>query len=160
MKRSKGVLLFAWLMIVINVFTFLSALDIQSFFVYYASFPLAAVCFIIGYSFFSSAVGIIAGMGLLKLKETARKICVFINVADLLVGVPAFILSFGTVRTYVYTMTASQMPTGAPALDVKMVATAAFDFIIAMNVAVFVLSGIFILFFTRRKVKEQFAVAS
>lgn len=159
MKRSKGVLLFAWLMIVVNVFTFLSALDIGSFFVYYASFPLAAVCFMIGYSFFSSVVGIIAGIGLLKLKETARKIGVFINVADLLVGLPAFILSFNSVREYTYAMTASQVPQGAPAIDVEMVATAAFDFVVAMNLAVFVLSGIFIFFFTRRKVKEQFAVA-
>jgi len=159
MKKSKGVLLFAWLMIVINIFTLLSALDINYFFVYYASFPAAVIAFLISYSFFSSAVGIIAGIGLLKLKEAARRMGVFINAADILVGLPAFILSFNSVHQYVRAMTASQMPQGAPALDVEMAATAAFDFVIAMNLAVFVLSGIFIFFFTRRKVKEQFTAA-
>ncbi len=150
----------AWLMIVINASSLLSALDTKYYSACYASFPAVLVSFLAGYSFLFSVVGITAGAGLLALKEVARKAAIFINAADILVGLPVFILSFSSVRSHIYVLTASQLAQGPPSLDAGMVATAAFDFVVFMNLAVFALNGAFIFFFTRRKIKEQFAAAS
>lgn len=102
-KPSRGVVIFGWIMIIINILVFLTVFNYKSSFDAYKSFPKNLIIAIVVYTIFSAIIGIIAGIGILKLKELMRKIVIFINSLDVLVSVPVFFLwrqRFATILLY------------------------------------------------------------
>ncbi|MDD5020396.1 MAG: hypothetical protein PHH75_05955 [Candidatus Omnitrophica bacterium] len=155
-KRSKGVTIFAWLMIVLNISFFLSSTDIRFYDACFRQFPKNVVFFIVTYSMVSALIGMMAGIGLLKLRPAARKIGIFINTTDLLIGIPLFSVSFDGVKKYVSDVVVSELIKTPVVVDIEMVLTIVWDVVVVWSLAVFVLSALFIFFFTRPAVKAQF----
>lgn len=155
-KISRGVKIFAWLGIILNIVTFLSSLDCKTFFGCFKSFNKNFIFLIILYSILSSIIGIISSIGLLRLKEIMRKVGIVINSLDLIFGVPLFFLSLKDIKQYSYVTAASEITKGTIKLDVNSFSNSIFYLIIYVSCAMFGLSLFFIFFFTRPKIREQF----
>lgn len=155
-KCSTGVAVFGWLMIIINAFLLLAALNIKGFFEAYKFLHKNFVIALYTYSIISAVTAIVAGIGILKLKEILRKIGVFINSLDVLQGIPLFFFTVKGLKEYFYTETISAMPPEVPQSATTMVANISFYFTVILIWGLIGLSILFIYFFTRPKVKEQF----
>ncbi|MFH1889110.1 MAG: hypothetical protein ABH806_03360 [Candidatus Omnitrophota bacterium] len=155
-KRSKGVLIFAWLMIIVNAYALLSSLNFQrNFFDIYLSFPKGLNIVLIAYSILASVIGVIAGFGILKLKEIMRRISVVINGVDILVGLPVLLFSLNDIREYTYSVAASLAATD-PMMPVYTLASVSFYTTVLLIMFSYCFNLLLIFFFTRPKVKEQF----
>lgn len=155
-RRSKGVTIFAWLMIIVNALMLLVSLDFKSQFAMLQSFSKNFVAATISYALASSLIGVIAGIGLLRLKEIMRKLGVLINIFDLLVGIPLFFLLLGATRQYISRMISVELAASSFRVDAGVVINIIFYSAIFWSFACFALSFLFIFFLTRPKVKEQF----
>jgi hypothetical protein len=155
-KRSKGVTIFAWLMIILNIFMLWFSLDFRAYFEGFKSWHKNFIIIIILYSILSAAIGIIVGIGLLKLKDIMRRIGIVINSLDLLFGIPLFSLSLNDLRQYSYSAVVYELAKKPANLSIDTLANIAFYVMVSMIVMTFGLSILFIYFFTRPKVKEQF----
>ena len=85
-----------------------------------------------------------------------RRIGVTINSLDVLFGIPVYFLSINDIKQYIYTITASEVLKSTVPLDVDALANIGFYFIVFLIWIFIGLSVLFIYFFTRLKVKEQF----
>ena len=155
-KISKGVKIFAWLMIVLNIIMFLSALDYKTFFDCFRSFDKNFIILMIVYSILASIIGIIAGIGLLRLNEAMRKIGIVINSLDFLFGVPLFYFALRDIKQYSYAIVLSQGLEEIIKSDINSFANVIFYSIVFISYVTFGLNLLLIFFFTRPKVKEQF----
>lgn len=156
-KRSKGITIFAWLLIILNIFTLLASLNFKIYFDLYKSFNKIFVIAIILYGLFSTIIGIISGFGILKLKEIMRKIAVAINVSDVLFTIILFFISLNEIWKFSYSVAASQL-VGKSKMYLNVDTLAAIGFYSTMFVYVLYvgLSLLLIFFFNHPKVKEQF----
>lgn len=155
-KRSKGVTILAWLMIIVNAYAFASSLNFRkNFFDVYISLPRGVNISIIAYCLLSAAIGVIAGFGILQLKEKMRKLGVAINAIDVLAGLGILSLTINDIRQYVYTIAASAAVTD-PKVPVYALASATFYVTILLMMLAYGFNLLLIFFFTRPKVKEQF----
>lgn len=155
-KRSRTVAIFGWLMIIINAFVLLAVFDTKSFFDAYKSFPKNFLIAMYAYSLISPIVGIIAGIGILKLKDVMRKIGIFINSLDILAGIPLFFISAKDLQRYCYTAALSSAPSGVSQVNANMIANISFYIVTILSWGFIGLSILLIYFFTRPKVKAQF----
>ena len=155
-ERSTGITVFGWLLVVLGVLMFFSTLDIRSQFEVYRSFPRGATIGLIVYGAISSIISVIAGRGVLKLKEVMRKVAVGINIVDLAIGIPVFPLSLPGLRRYAYEVLNRDPAVSGLNIDINILATCAFYFAVIISLALFVFSVLVIYFFTRPEVKEQF----
>mgnify|MGYP001575158177 CR=1 FL=1 len=155
-KRSKGVTIFAWLMIILNTFMLLSFFDVKTMFECYKSFSKNFVIAIISYSILSALIGILVGFGLLKLKDTMRRIGIAINSMDLLLGIPLFFISLNDLKQYSYSVAVSETVKKSINLNIDTFANFVFYIGVFIIGIIFGLGLLFIFFFTRPKVKEQF----
>lgn len=155
-KRSKGVTILAWLMIIVNAYAFFSSLNFQrNFFDVYRSLPRGLNISLIAYCLLSAAIGVAAGFGILKLKEMMRRVSVAINAIDVLVGLAILPLTLNDIREYVYSVAASAAGTD-PTVPVYALAKASFYLTILLMMITYAFNLLLIFFFTRPKVKEQF----
>ncbi len=155
-KMSKGVMIFAWLMIVLNIFILVSSLDYKTLFDCFNSFSKNFVISIILYSIASPVIGVVSGIGLLKASDLMRKMAIAINSLDLLLGIPLFYITLSDIKQYCYTIAYSQIAENAIKLDVNSFANGIYYSIVFVSCAIFGISLLFIFFFTRPKVKAQF----
>ena len=155
-KRSRGVTIFAWLSIIVNIFTLLTSLNFNTYFEMYKSFDKSIVMGIILISLFSIIVGIVAGFGILKLKEMMRKIVVVINSFDVLFGILLLLLSIDSFKQYAYSLAVAQVGTKGNVLGIDTLTNIGFYTMIFVSLFYIAISLLFIFFFTRPKVKEQF----
>lgn len=155
-KASKGVKILAWSMIVLNIIMFLSVIDYKTFFDCFRSFSRNFIILMIAYSILASVVGIIAGIGLLKLSEAMRKTSIVINSLDFLLGVPLFYFALRDIRLYSYAVVLSQGLDEVIKSNINLLANSIFYSIIFISYLTFALNLLLIFFFTRPKVKEQF----
>jgi hypothetical protein len=156
-KRSKGVTVFAWLLIVLNFLGLLAFLDFKSIFDLYKSFNKIFAITVISYGLFSTTIGIISGYGILKLKEIMRKIAVAINALDVISTIILLFITSNAIWNYSYSFAESQLAgKGKMHLNVDTAAAVGFYSAIFVNVLFIGLSLLNIFFFTRPKVKEQF----
>jgi hypothetical protein len=155
-KRSRAVVIFGWLMIIINAFVLLATFNTKSFFDVYKSFPNNFLIAMYAYSLISPIIGIIAGIGILKLKDLMRKVGIFINSLDILGGIPLFFLSIKDLQRYCYTVALSSAPSGVSQVNAGMIANISFYIVTILSWGFIGLSILFIYFFTRPKVREQF----
>lgn len=155
-KRSRGVTIFAWLMIILNIIVLLSSFDFKTMFECFKSFPRLLIWGMVFYGIISSLLGIFSGFGLLRLKDLARQIGIVINSIDLLFGLPVFFFSLNDIMQYSYNSAVSTIAKSPTGLDINMVTNSIFYSIIFMSWVLFILSLSFIYFFTRPKIKEQF----
>lgn len=155
-RRSIGVTIFGWLIIILNIISFLSSLNYKSFFNLYKSFPANIIITFIVYSAISSIVCIIAGVGILKLKESMRKVAIFITTLDIFVAVTMSLLGAKDFQQYCYAQALLSAPRGASQEAINMLASISFYIITILNWGFIVLGILLIFFFTRPKVKEQF----
>lgn len=154
-RRSKGVTIFAWSLIILNIFTLLLSLNFKIFFNLYRSFNKTIVIGIILYSLFSMVVGIASGFGILKLKEIMRKIAIAINSLDVLFSIPLFLSSVDNLRQYSY-LTAVAQAGKTTILSIDVMTNIFFYSAIFASLFYIFLSLLLIFFFTRPNVKEQF----
>lgn len=155
-KRSRGVTVFAWLLIAVNALTFPSFLNFSEVFSLYDTFDKSIVMAIILYSLFSITAGIIAGFGILKLKEMMRKAAVVINLLDVVFGAPLLFVSTNSFRQYAYSTAVAQSGTRGSILSVDTLADIVFYTALFASLFYIAMSLLVVFFFTRPKVKEQF----
>jgi len=155
-KRSRGVTIFAWFWIVLNAYTFIISLDFHSFQGPFGFLPHTFVMVVAIHSLLSSFIGFVVGIGLLKLKEIMRKTGIVVNSVDLLVGIILFFLSFNGWKQYSYEKAASALAKTSAQVNIDLFAGIGFYLIISLYLAFTLLNVLFIYFFTRPKVKEQF----
>ena len=156
-KRSKGVTFFAWLIIILNIIGLLLQLNFKSSFDLLKSFNKNIVLVIILYGLLSAIIGIISGFGILKLKEIMRKIAVAINVGDVLYNTIIPIIAAKDIWQYSYSVAVQQLAGKSETfLSVDAITSIGFYSAISLYVFYVGLSLLFIFFFTRPKVKEQF----
>ncbi|MDD5679864.1 MAG: hypothetical protein PHI59_01305 [Candidatus Omnitrophica bacterium] len=155
-KRSRGVTIFAWLLIGLNVITLLQSYNFKIYFDLYKSFDRSAVVAIILYTVLSAVIGIAAGFGILKLKEIMRKAAVLINALDVLFNVPLFFISADEIRRYSYSVAVAMAEKTPTSLNIDMLTNVGFYSAAFTNFFYTVLSLLLIFFLTRTKVKEQF----
>lgn len=155
-KRSKGVTIFAWLMIITNAYALLSSFKFKAnFFDVYRSLPVAFNVTLIAYSIISAAIAVIAGTGILKLKEKMRVLGVAINAIDLFFGLAVLSVTLNDIREYTYSIAASVSATD-PSIPVYALASASFYATVLLMLFAYGFNLLLIFFFTRPKVKEQF----
>lgn len=155
-NASKGVRIFAWLLIILNFFIFVFSFNFKGTFDCLKSFHRNFVIAAIFYSLLSSLVGIMVGAGLLKLKNTARLSGIALNGLDLFIGTILFFLSLADVREYSYAMAVSEIAKSMTRLDIQTIFRVIFYSTIMMNWAVLGINLLFIYFFTRPAVRNQF----
>jgi hypothetical protein len=154
-KRSRGIAVLAWLMLVFSAASLLG-LDVRVFFALYKFLPQGVVLLLYGYGVLAVTLGIIASIGILRSKEIMRKVAVAVNALDFLVGLP-FFLFLPSVRQSFYDIAESVIRGRAtPFLSVEGLARAEFYSAVSGALAAMILNIIFIYYFTRPKVKEQF----
>ena len=155
-KRSVGITIFAWLIIVLGIIFFLSSLDFKTHMKIYQSFPKNLNVGLIVYGILSSLISIIAGIGLLQLKEVMRKVVVGINLLDVLISIPVLFFSINSLKQFAYNEAVKQVAETNSQVNVDILANISFYFIISFGIFFIVLSLLVIYFFTRPKVKEMF----
>lgn len=155
-KGSRGVRILAWLLIILNALNILLSLDISKFFDIYKTFSKGAVIAIILYTLLSTILGVISGFGILKLKETMRRLAVIVNSLDVLLGIPLLFLSWDSYKQFAYSLAVAQAESGHNILSISALSDVTFKTIIVISLIYFVLSLLTVFFFTRPKVKEQF----
>ena len=156
MKRSKGVTIFAWLLIIINAFNLLNSFNFQTSFELHKSFNKGIVVAIILYGLLSSLIGFISGVGILRLKEIMRKLAVTINSLDVIIGIPMFFLTANDIRQYAHSAALAQLANKPTDLSVDTLTNVGLYAAASWYVFCIVLSLLLIFFLTRPKVKEQF----
>jgi hypothetical protein len=154
--KNKGIKIFAWLLIILNIFIFLLSLNFKSYFDCLRSFHKNFIIGVISYSILSSVAGIIVGLGLLRLKNVMRKIGIGINSLDLLLGILLFFISLSDVRQYSYTIAVSELAKRPIRTDVYTLANIIFYITVFANWIVLAINLLFVVFFTRPGVKQQF----
>ncbi|MDD5195194.1 MAG: hypothetical protein PHQ96_05960 [Candidatus Omnitrophica bacterium] len=155
-NRSRGVTILGWLMILINILLLLGALDAKSFFNFYNFFQNNLVIALYSYSLISAILGAIAGIGVLKLKESMRKLALFINYLDVLEGIPFFFFSIKGLQQSCYKLALSGTHRITSQGTINLVANITFYMTAIFIWLIIGLSILNIYFFTRPKVKEQF----
>ena len=156
-KRPKGITIFAWLLIILNIFTLLLSLNFKNTFDLYKSFNKIIIIAIILYGLFSTIIGIISGFGILRLKEIMRKIAVAISALDVLFTIIIIFMSSNEILKFSYSLAGSQLVGKSNMYyDADMVSAIGFYSMIFVYVLSAGLSLLFIFFFTRPKVIEQF----
>lgn len=155
-KRSRGVTIFAWLLIILNAFALSNAFNFRISFELYKSFSKEAVIAVILYSMFSPVLGIICGFGILELKEVMRKAMVAINSLDILVSILVFSLSINDIREYAVSIVAGVTEKYPSPISIDALVNIGFSSVICVYLFYILLSLLVIFFFTRPKVKEQF----
>src|SRR4030042_2202047 len=103
-KRTKGITIFAWLLIILNIFTLSMSLNFKNTFDLYKSFNKIIIIAIILYGLFSTIIGIISGFGILRLKEIMRKIAVAINALDVLFTIIIIFISSHEILKFSYSL--------------------------------------------------------
>jgi hypothetical protein len=156
-KKSRWVAIFAWLLIGLNVITLLQSYNFQIYFDLYKSFDRCAVAAIIFYTVVSAIIGVVAGFGILKLKEIMRKAAVLINALDVLFNVPLFFISADKIRQYSYSIAVAMTEKTPTPLSVDTLTNVGFYSALFTNLLYTVLSLLIIFFFTRPRVREQFS---
>jgi hypothetical protein len=154
-KRSKGVTILAWVSIIFCSLALLGSFDIQGMFKAYQSFSRGWIIALVIYGFLSSIIGIVAGIGILKLRDVMRKIKVGINVLDFIIGVPVYFLSFESAKKYYYETAIAELgkhPELNPDVFQNLIGTS-YMLIVVIALALTILN---IYFFTHPKVKAQF----
>ena len=139
-RRSVGVTIFAIIILVFGVYSLLASI---------LSFKADASAVIKFVGFLLSMGGIVCGIGLLKLKERARRFTIY------LYGFSAIWATFIilVVRRKVWTEFSASLPPEVPIEAAKVVMTLSLIGAIAFGLFWFI---IILLFFTRPKVKRQF----
>jgi len=154
-KRSKGVTIFVWLMLVVGVGTMLG-LDSKTFFATYKFLPQGMTLALYGYSIISVIVGFVSIIGILWLRDGMRKAAIVINALDVLSGLPFFFCIKG-LRQSTYEMAQTTIKEHSfQFMSLDELAKVEFYSTLISAFGVMILSLIFIWFFTRPKVKEQF----
>ncbi len=154
-KRFRGIAVLAWLMLIFSTASLLG-LDVRVFFSLYKFLPKSVVLSLYCYGVLAVTLGIIASIGILRLNESLRKVAVAINALDFLVGLP-FFLYLPSVRQSFYEIAGSVIGGRAtPFLSVEGLARSEFYASVFGALAAMILNIIFIYYFTRPKVKEQF----
>ena len=155
-KRSKGITIFAWVILIISAITAPTLLDVKTIFDGYKHLPhtVAVGCYWFGV--ISTIIGFVATIGILRLKEAMRKIAISINILDALYGILFFFQLKGLKQSIYEMVVAKGM------LQKQLPNT--FDDIAAQTFVVTVFSAaagvifklLFIWYFTRTNIKEQF----
>ncbi len=155
-KRMLGVVLLAWLMLLFGVAS-LAVLDVRVFFSLYKALPNGIVLSLYGYGVIAVGLAIIAGIGILRFKEKARKLALAVNLVDFLVGIPLFFYIPSIMRSFREMLASSGMPgRSIQFLNLEGLTRSEFYFIAIGVLTAIVLNLIFIYYFTRPNVKEQF----
>lgn len=155
-KRSKGVTIFGWLLIIINGFALLHAFNFQTSFELHKSFNKSIVVAIISYGLLSTVIGFITGIGILKLKEMMRRLAIAINSLDIIFGIPLYFLSANDIRQYAHSAALAQIANKPTVVNVDTLANVGFYAVVSWFIFCIILSLLLIFFLTRPKVKEQF----
>jgi len=154
-KKFRGIAVLAWLMLIFSTASLLG-LDVRVFFALYKFLPQGVVLSLYCYGVLAVTLGIIASIGILRLKESMRKAAIAINALDFLVGLP-FFLYLTSVRRSFYEIAESAIRGRAtPFLSVEGLARSEFYSAVFGALAAMILNILFIYYFTRPKVKEQF----
>ena len=151
-KRSIGVTIFAWLIIIVSGLLLLGSFDFKAHTKLFQSFPKNLNICLFAYGIASLAIGVIAGIGLIRLKEIMRKVIVGINLLDVLSGIPVLLFSLNDIKQYAYRAAAETNSQ----VSIDVLANIAFYIIICFAIFTIAFSMLIIYFFTRPKVKEQF----
>lgn len=155
--RSKGVTILAWSMIIVNIFLLLAAFDFNKIAECYRSFGQSLIVVIIVYSVLSALIGIVAGFGILKLKEIMRKTAVIINSLDVVIGITLLFVSINDLKQYCYSVVVTGYDeTLANIISLNTLVNLTFYITISVYLFFMALSLLYIFFFSRPKVKEQF----
>lgn len=155
-KRSKGITILAWLAITLNALILITSFDTGHIFECYQAFPRNFIIGIITYSILSSTIGIFVGRGLLRLIDKFRKIGLVINSLDLLIGMVLFPLSLPHFKTYSYSFASYIIAETSSRLSVTTFYMIILGTMVISSLAFFIFNILFIFFFSRPKVKEQF----
>ena len=154
-KRSKGITVFAWLMLIVGVGTMLG-LDPHTFFATYKFLPQGMILALYGYSIISVIIGFVSISGILWLKDGMRKAAIVINALDVLSGLPLFFCIKG-LRQSTYEMAQTTIKEHAfQFMSLDTLAKVEFYSTLISASGVMILSLIFIWFFTRPTIKKQF----
>ncbi len=156
-KRSRGVTIFAWSIIIINILGLLHSFNFKSTASLHKSFNIIIVALIIAYTILSELIGIISGVGILKLKDSMRKLAIWINSLDIVFCVMLFIFSIKDFKDYAYSIAAAEVAKNPTPVSVDTLAGVGF-YSVAFLFAIYLLINLlFIFFLTRPKVKGQFS---
>jgi len=155
-KRSVGVTIFAWLLIIINGFNLPHSFDFHTSFELHKSLNKGVIITIISYTLLSAVIGFISGIGILKLKEMMRRLAVAINSLDIVFGILVLFLSANDIRQYAHSVALAQATNKPTILSVDTLTNVGFYAAMSWYVFCIGLSLLLIFFFTRPKVKEQF----
>lgn len=156
-KRPKGIAVLAWFMLTVGGLSWLSLLDIKTYLETYKFLPPGMSVALYCYGVASVAIGIIASVGILRLKEYMRKTAVIINALNVLIDVPTLFFCLPGLKQKAYqiaeTMAKESTNPGFSAdVFVKLVFSAG-----VLTIAGFMIVNLlFIWYFTRPKVKAQF----
>jgi hypothetical protein len=154
-KRMLGITLLAWVMLFFGVAS-LMVLDAKFFFALYRSLPNGVLFSLYWYGVIAVGLAIIAGIGILRFKERARKLALAVNLVDFLVGIP-LLFYIPTIMRSFREMIASTLPgRSVPLLNPEGLSRSEFYFIAIGALTAIVLNLVFIYYFTRPNVKEQF----
>lgn len=110
------------------------------------------------YTFLSAVVGIICGFGIFKLKEIMRKIALIVSSMDILFNVLLLFLSIKDIREYSYSVAVSESEKHSTGLSIDTLVNIGVWSVIFVYLFYIALNLLFIFFFTRPKVKEQFTI--
>lgn len=155
-KMSKGAAILTWLMLIVYVLAALGLVDPKGFFACYKFLPHGVVLAYYCVEVFLTSVGILAIIGILRLKERMRRIAVAIGVWVTASETPIFFWLHDLNQSCYEAAELWNKEHPTQLLNVDFLAKVQFNFAISLALGAMVLNLIFIWYFTRPNIKKQF----